>query len=80
MSDVLTYSAAARDAAVEESALLSQLDRARQQLAAPFAQERIDLIASVAESLLGRRAEAFGPAAHFAFWTRRAALMKLAGS
>jgi hypothetical protein len=80
MSDVLTYSAAARDAAVEESALLSQLDTARQQLAAPFAQERIDLIASVAESLLGRRAEAFGPAAHFAFWTRRAALMKLAAS
>jgi hypothetical protein len=80
MSDVLTYSATARDAAVEESALLSQLDAARQQLAAPFAPERVDLIASVAEALLGRRADASGPAAHFAFWTRRAALAKLAAS
>jgi hypothetical protein len=39
------------------------------------------LIASVAEALLGsRQSTASGPAAHFAFWTRRAALMKLAAS
>ena len=81
MTDVLTYSAAEHDAAVQESALLSKLDAARQQLAAPFAPERIDLIASVAEALLGsRQSTASGPAAHFAFWTRRAALMKLAAS
>jgi hypothetical protein len=37
------------------------------------------LIAGVAEALLGaRRSAASGPAAHFAFWTRRAALSKLA--
>ena len=47
----------------------------------PFAPERVDLVASVAEALLGpRRAAASGPAAHFAFWTRRAALLKLAQS
>src|ERR1700689_4171673 len=81
MTDVLTYSAAEHDAAVQESALLSKLDAARQQLAAPFAPERIDLIASVAEALLGsRQSTASGPAAHFAFWTRRAALMKIATS
>jgi len=35
----------------------------------------------VAEALLGpRRSDASGPAAHFAFWTRRAALAKLAAS
>ena len=81
MTDVLAYSAGARDDVVEETALLAKLDQARQHLAAPFAPERVDLIASVAEALLGpRRATASGPAAHFAFWTRRAALMKLAKS
>jgi Acyl-CoA reductase (LuxC) len=81
MTDVLTYSAAAHDAAVEETALMTKLDAARQQLAAPFASERVELVASVADALLGpRRSAAFGPAAHFAFWTRRAALAKLAAS
>ena len=81
MTDVLAYSASARDAAVDESALLAKLDAARQQLAAPFAPERVDLVASVADALLGAtRSTASGPAAHFAFWTRRAALMKLAAS
>jgi Acyl-CoA reductase (LuxC) len=81
VTDVLAYGAGARDAAVDETALLTKLDAARQRLAAPFAPERVDLIASAAEALLGpRRATASGPAAHFAFWTRRAALMKLAQS
>jgi len=81
MTDVLAYSVGARDAAVEESALLSKLDTARLQLAAPFASERVDLIAGVAETLLGsRRSTASGPAAHFAFWTRRAALAKIAAN
>ena len=81
MTEVLAYSAGAREAAADENALLAKLDAARQHLAAPFAPERIDLVASVAETLLGpRRAAASGPAAHFAFWTRRAALMKLARS
>src|ERR1700735_5825641 len=81
MTDVLAYSASARDAEVQESALLTKLDAARQQLAAPFAPERVDLVASVAEALLGsRQSAASGPAAHFAFWTRRAALMQLATS
>ena len=81
MTDVLAYSAAARDAAVEESSLLTKLDAARQSLAAPFAPERIELVASVADALLGgKRSAASGPAAHFAFWTRRAALMKLGAS
>jgi Acyl-CoA reductase (LuxC) len=81
VTEVLAYSAGAREAAADENALLAKLDAARQHLAAPFAPERIDLVASVAETLLGpRRAAASGPAAHFAFWTRRAALMKLARS
>ena len=81
MTDVLAYSASARDAEVQESALLAKLDAARQQLAAPFAPERVDLVASVAEALLGaREATASGPAAHFAFWTRRAALGKIAAN
>ncbi len=81
MTDVITYSASARDAAVEEIALLTKLDKARQELAAPFASERVELVASVADALLGaKRATASGPAAHFAFWTRRAALAKLAAS
>src|ERR1700722_4631472 len=81
MTDVIAYGASSHDTEFQESALLSKLDAARQQLAKPFAPERIDLVASVAESLLGRRrAEAFGAAAPFAFWPRRAALMKLAAS
>ena len=81
MTEVLAYSAGAREAKAEESALLTKLDAARQRLAAPFAPERVDLVASVAETLLGpRRSTASGPAAHFAFWTRRAALAKLAAS
>jgi acyl-CoA reductase LuxC len=81
VTEVLAYRAGADDAAVDENALLTKLDAARQRLAAPFAPERIDLAASVAETLLGpRRSAASGPAAHFAFWTRRAALTKLAAS
>src|ERR1700735_4964531 len=81
MTDVLAYSAGAHETKDDEGALLAKLDVARQQLAAPFAPERIDLVASVAEALLGsRQSAASGPAAHFAFWTRRAALMKLATS
>src|SRR3984957_4545743 len=81
MTDVIAYGASSRDAEFQESALLTKLDAARQQLAAPFAPERVDLVASVAEALLGsRQSTASGPAAHFAFWTRRAALMKLATS
>ena len=60
---------------------MSKLGEARRRLAAPFAAERVDLVAGVAETLLGpRRSTATGPAAHFAFWTRRAALTKLAAS
>ena len=81
MTDVLAYSASARDAEVQESALLAKLDAARQQLAAPFASERIDLVAGVADALLGsRQSTVSGPAAHFAFWTRRAALAKIAAN
>ena len=81
MTDVLAYSASARDAEVQESALLAKLDVARQQLAAPFASERVDLVARVADALLGsRQSTASGPAAHFAFWTRRAALAKIAAN
>jgi hypothetical protein len=80
MTEALAYAAGAQ-AAVDENALLARLDKARQHLAAPFARERVDLVASVAEALLGpRRSNASGPAAHFAFWTRRAALAKLAAS
>ena len=81
MTEVLAYSAGAHEAEVQESALMAKLDAARQHLAAPFAPERLDMVASVAEALLGRRrSTASGPAAHFAFWTRRAALAKLAAS
>src|ERR1700722_9779347 len=81
MTDVLAYSAGAYETKDDERALLAKLDVARQQLAAPFAPERVDLVASVAEALLGsRRSAASGPAAHFAFWPRRAALAKLAAS
>jgi len=81
VTGILAYSAGAREEVVEENVLMAKLDAARRRLAAPFAPERVDLIASVAEALLGsRRATASGPAAHFAFWTRRAALMKLAQS
>jgi hypothetical protein len=80
MTEVLAYSAGAQGTTDDESALLAKLDAARHQLAAPFAPERVDLVASVADALLALRSEASGPAAHFAFWTRRAALMKLAAS
>ena len=79
MSDVIAYGAGAREAALDEEALLAKLREARRGLAPPFAAERIDLVAGVAETLLGpRRSAASGPIAHFAFWTRRAALAKLA--
>ena len=81
MTDVLAYSTRADEEKVDEDALLTKLDAARQQLAAPFASERVDLVAGVAETLLGpRRSTASGPAAHFAFWTRRAALAKIAAN
>ncbi|HEX9168360.1 MAG TPA: acyl-CoA reductase [Roseiarcus sp.] len=81
LTDVIAYGAGAREAALDDEALLTKLDEVRHRLAAPFAAERIDLVARVAETLLGpRRSTASGPAAHFAFWTRRAALSKLAAS
>jgi len=81
VTDVIAYNASARDAEVQESPLLAKLNVARRQLAAPFAAERVDLIAGVAETLLGpRQPTVSGPAAHFAFWTRRAALAKIAAN
>ena len=78
-TEVIAYRAGAREAALDDAALTSKLGEARLRLAPPFAPERADLVASVAETLLGpRRSAASGPAAHFAFWTRRAALAKLA--
>jgi hypothetical protein len=80
-TEVTVYGAGARETVIDGTALLETLEGARERLAAPFAPERVDLVARVAEALLGpKRAEASGPAAHFAFWTRRAALTKLAAS
>ncbi len=81
LTEVIAYGAGAREAALDDETLMSKLGEARRCLAAPFAAERVDLVAGVAETLLGpRRSTATGPAAHFAFWTRRAALTKLAAS
>ncbi|MGB3584363.1 MAG: acyl-CoA reductase [Roseiarcus sp.] len=81
LTEVIAYGAGAREAALDDEALLTKLGEARRRLATPFAAERLDLVAGVAETLLGpRRSTATGPAAHFAFWTRRAALTKLAAS
>jgi hypothetical protein len=81
LTEVIAYGAGAREAAIDDQALMSKLGEVRRRLAAPFAAERVDLIAGVAETLLGpRRSAASGPAAHFAFWTRRAALSKLAAN
>jgi hypothetical protein len=80
VTEVIAYRAGA-EAAIGEAALLVKLEASRQHLAAPFAPERVDLVASVAEALLGpKRPAVSGPIAHFAFWTRRAALIKLAAS
>jgi len=80
VTEVIAYRAGA-EAPIGENALMAKLEAARQHLAAPFAPERVELVASVAETLLGpKRPAASGPIAHFAFWTRRAALMKLAAS
>ena len=54
MTDVLAYSSGAHETQDDERALLAKLDAARLQLAAPFAPARVDLVASVAETLLGR--------------------------
>jgi hypothetical protein len=67
VTEVLAYRAGAREAALDENALMAKLDAARQNLAAPFARDRVDLVAGVAETLLGpRRSAASGPAAHVA--------------
>jgi len=80
VTEVIAYRAGA-EAPIGENALMAKLEAARQHLAAPFAPERVELVASVAETLLGpKRPASSGPIAHFAFWTRRAALMKLAAS
>jgi hypothetical protein len=80
-TEVTVYGAGDCETVINESALVETLEGARERLAAPFAPERVDLIARVAEALLGpKRAVASRPAAHFAIWTRRAALMKLAAN
>ena len=81
LTEVIAFGAGAREAALDDEALMTRLGEARRRLATPFAAERVNLVAGVAETLLGpRRSTASGPAAHFAFWTRRAALTKLAAS
>ena len=81
LTEVIACGAGAREAALDDEALLAKLGEARRRLAAPFVAERLDLVAGVAETLLGPgRSTASGPAAHFAFWTRRAALGKLAAT
>ena len=81
LTEVIAYGAGAREAALDDEALLTKLGEARLHLATPFAAERLDLVGGVAETLLGHAdCPRSGPAAHFAFWTRRAALTKLAAS
>ncbi len=81
LTEAIVYGAGAREAALDDEGLLAALGEARQRLAAPFTVERVDLVAAVSEALLGsRRSSASGPAAHFAFWTRRAAVAKLAAT
>ena len=81
MTDVLAYSAAARDAAVEERALPGEARRRP-----PKPRGAVRARADRTDRKRGRRAarrETVGrlrAGAHFAFWTRRAALMKLAAS
>jgi hypothetical protein len=80
-TEVTVYGVGACETVINETALVEALEGARERLAAPFAPERVELIAGVAQALLGpKRAAASGPTAHFAFYTRRAALMKLAAS
>jgi hypothetical protein len=80
-TEVTVYGVGACERVIDETALVEMLEGARERLAAPFAPQRVDLIAGVAEALLNpKRAMASRPAAHFAFWTRRSALMKLAAT
>jgi hypothetical protein len=63
---------------INASGLVARLTAARRSPAAPFAPERLALIARVSERLLRRGGPPVSPfITHFAFWTRRAALEAL---
>lgn len=57
--------------------LLERLEACRSLLVAPFATERIDLIAAVSEAILKRKAPVSSFVKHFGFWIRHAALHRL---
>jgi hypothetical protein len=75
--EVYTLSAVARRVTV--SAFLNELEAARNQIGASFAPERLALVARVSEQILkgGVRNRVPG-VVHFAYWTRHAALKRLA--
>jgi hypothetical protein len=59
---------------------LKSLEAARRSVAASFAAERLELVAGVSEKILkGGVRNRLPGVVHFAYWTRRSALKKLAG-
>jgi hypothetical protein len=60
------------------ASLAARLEQARDGVAMPFSQARVDLVARAGAKVLRGRAGTANPAVvHFAFWTRAAALAKL---
>ena len=80
MTDISVFKHDGHDAAVSPDLFCQRLERARMQIALPFAKERIDLVAAVSAALMSGNVDASPAVIHFAFWTRMAALQRLKAS
>ena len=79
MDDILIDAVGGKPFACGRDELARRIHDARDHLTQPFDQSRIDLVVSVSELLLtGAHRALPGFVKHFAFWTRRAAIARLA--
>lgn len=71
------FTADGRHSEIQRQDLLARLEASRLRLPAPFAPERVKLVAAVADAIIARKAAASPALTYLGFWTRAAALRRL---
>lgn len=79
VTGVTINQAGGQPVALDAEAFAARLAAARLQLAEPFSETRLALAAEVGSKILRGGAQASPAVVHFAYWTRSAALKRLAG-
>jgi len=78
LSDISVFLSDGSDQQITAAELHAKLEDARRHVARPFSQERMEVVAEISRVILKQKAQHSPAVMHFAFFTRAAALRKLA--